>query len=1185
MAANITVRLPWHMNGWNGTVCEDPKGNTYCSGRHSYPGDAISHSKNVEYEIKCAGEHSSKLDIPPPCALSCNAFGSESIRCLHNPPEWFNGAQGVWADVPPYTVNIWPYEQMYTDEVIATAAKGRSYNHDTRRKLSKEYFDKLTPNETVLVYYSNYSNPFSDEEKQRYIVVGIARLNEPVGKEQFFENVSDENKRDYANGLVWQRSLTSAYPEQGMRIPYDLYYENQKILDNIIIEPDNPRAFKYATREISDDDLITLVERFIGVADYLTEINDTSQNWDLRKQWLTELLSDLWKNRGAYPGFPQVLNYLDRAELAKRYLAETRTNGSVSAYEAIKAELLGDPKMKRTIALKGKDKECLLLDIIPRFNLTKEQIAALIDKGGADNGIVVSAKEIAENPYLLCEQYIGNNQDDVISFYQIDNGALPSPEYGVEKMSDADSAERFRALCVDALRWDNTHTFTPSERILDLVNHRVSKMRDWRQNAFADVYFEVDRETLAKAITFRTDEKSDRLYLYLNEVYEDERLVESTLKNLATRADILLKQPVTADKFKDTLFEGASPLVRIPEYSEAIQKQAEVCAEVFRKGLCVISGAAGTGKTSLVSRIIEKIKQTEGAGVSIKLLAPTGKAAERIREKTGQTATTIHSLIASGGWLNDNVSFKRSGGKQDKDVNTVIIDETSMVDLSLLATLFRAIHWNNVKRLILVGDPNQLPPIGRGKVFSDTIEWLRNDYPENVGELKHNIRQMENRINNRGTGIVDLAEILIQEKQNDIPKSAREEVLRKIQEGDVVDKDLTVRYWQNVDDLDELLRLELMQDLGVGKEPEKLPEYWMNACKLPNSQDRNPSFFQILSPFRGDEHGTDRLNATLQKLLNGGWSSKFTLDTITLFDKVIQFINRPRSRPIYAYNWETSKNEWIEVFNGDMGFAYLHPFDKSKLRYMNRLEHFNVKFKGKSNFSVGYGTGLGKNDRGWYIKEPPIDNLELAYAISVHKSQGSEFGTVYLILPKRKSSTLSMELLYTAVTRAKGKLVLFIQEDISALSCLTKIERSAVRRINSSVFKFEPLPEQLSYLPSYYEEYKVISTLEDYFVRSKSEALIANTLHLTELDFSYEKPLFAPDGTMYLPDFTVTFQGNDYYWEHWGLLDKERYAAQTEVKKKWYEKHFPGRLIETNEGNDISTQIKRVCTDSFGITL
>ncbi|GHV41656.1 hypothetical protein FACS1894187_23530 [Synergistales bacterium] len=667
------------------------------------------------------------------------------------------------------------------------------------------------------------------------------------------------------------------------------------------------------------------------------------------------------------------------------------------------------------------------------------------------------------------------------------------------------------------------------------------------------------------------NEQYERLYLYLNDVFEDERLVESTLKALAARADIQLKQPVTAEKFYELLFDNSSKLASVPEYKEAIKKQSEVCAEVFRKGLCVISGAAGTGKTFLVSKIIDKIKQTEGVGVSIKLLAPTGKAAERIREKSRQQATTIHSLIASGGWLNDNMTFKRTGGVQDKNVNTVIIDETSMVDLSLLATLFRAIHWNNVKRLILVGDPNQLPPIGRSKVFSDTIEWLHDKYPENVGKLKHNIRQMENRVNNHGTGIVDLADILIQEKQNtdEISKSQREETLRKIQEGDGSYKDLSVHYWKTAEDLDELIRIELMNDLEAVDDGTNLSKRWSEICKLSDSQEKNPSFLQVLSPFRGDDYGTDRLNSTLQTLLNGDWAEKFTLDTITLFDKVIQFVNRPKSNPIFAYNWGTRKNEQIEIFNGDMGFVCPHgfDFDKNKFRYMNRLEHFSVKFKGKEQYSVGYGSNLGKTDKNWWLREEkPLNNLELAYAISVHKSQGSEFRTVYLVLPKRKSSTLSMELLYTAVTRAQRKLVLFIQEDISSLSCLTKIERSAVRRINSSVFKFVPLPEQLSYLSGYYEEYKVIATLENYFVRSKSEALIANALHSSGLDFSYEKPLFAPDGTMYFPDFTVTFQGNEYYWEHWGLLDKSEYKAHTEHKIEWYNKYFPVRLIESFEG-------------------
>jgi hypothetical protein len=304
MAVNITVRLPWHMNGWNGTVCKDPKANTYCSGRHSYPGDTIAKAKQEDYEIRNAGKHCAQLEEPPPCALSCNVFGNETMRCYHKPPEWFDDAKGIWTEVPPYTTYIWPYEQMYGEEATSNTTPGYTYNNDARREQAQKYFAQLISEESILVYYANYSNPFSDEEKQRYIVVGIARLCQPVGKELFFENVSERIAKNYAGGLVWQRSLTSAYQEQGMRIPYELYYETPEVLDNIIIEPDNPRAFKYATREISDDDLITLVERLIGVADYLAELGDKSQNWQLRKQWLVGLLSDLWQNRGAYPGFP-----------------------------------------------------------------------------------------------------------------------------------------------------------------------------------------------------------------------------------------------------------------------------------------------------------------------------------------------------------------------------------------------------------------------------------------------------------------------------------------------------------------------------------------------------------------------------------------------------------------------------------------------------------------------------------------------------------------------------------------------------------------------------------------------------------------------------------------------------------------------------------------------------------------
>lgn len=1179
MAINISIRLPWHADGWNGHVCSDPVANVYCGGRHSYPGDMIGKKKDSEAEVLFSGKPCSALTTPPPCALSCNTFGSEQMHCIIDPPSWFKSATPKRIEIPQSTVCIWNYEGMYTDEVTDAGKDGHKYDNDGRKANADKYFSKLTAGSSLLVYYVNYSNPFSDDEVQRYVVAGISRLKEPVGEPLFYDNVSDDEKKYYANGLVWQRTLTSAYPDEGFHIPYVKYMDNPEILEKILFVPDNSRLFKYATREIPDDDMVIIVENFIGIVDVLIEIGDTAQNWQLRKAWLIGLFNELWKQRGAYPGFPQILQYLKQHELAEEYRRESGKGNSVKAYSTIKNQLLSNPIVNRTIKLKGKDKADLLLNLLPRFNLTEKQIESLIDTNGEQNGIMSSSTKIMANPYILCEQYIGYDADDIITFYQIDNGALPSPEYGIEPLTTANSAERFRALCVDALKWDNTNSFTPTDRALNLVNDRGSKMRDWRQNIFSETYFEVDEELLAGAITMKKDTK-DKHYLYLNEVYEDELLINEILSGLADRPEIRLTQPVTAEHFRKTLFKADSKLSIEEEYLNAIQQQSEVCAELFRKSLCVISGAAGTGKTTLIKSIIQQIKRTDGEGVSIKLLAPTGKAAERIRDKTGYHATTIHSLLASNGWLNNNLSFKRNNGSLEKEVSTIIIDETSMVDLGLLATLFRAIKWSNVKRLILVGDPNQLPPIGRGKVFSDTIAWLNENYPKSLGQLQFNVRQMLNRVTDTGNGIVDLADILIQEKQSvdGISKAQREDILRRVQEGGDVDKDLRAYYWNSIDDLSMLLTKELISDLKDESGGADLPKSWMQACSIPDRYDKNPSYLQVLSPFRSETFGTENLNKNLQSLLNGQNANRAQIDGIALYDKVIQFINRPKSRPISAYNFETSASCGVEIFNGDMGFVYPNHLDKGKWR--QALQRFVVKFKGKEHLAVNY----GRNEyKGRVFNEKPLDNLELAYAISVHKAQGSEFDIVYMVLPKKKSMTLSMELLYTAVTRAQCKLVLFIENDISTLQSLTKIERSAVRRINSSVFRFEPLPQELSYLPGWYEEYKVIATLEEYFVRSKSEALIANALYTIDLDYSYEKPLFAPDGSMYLPDFTITFQGEDYYWEHLGLLDQTKYAAKWEKKKQWYERNSPGKLITSIEGNNISIQIKENCAKNFGI--
>ena len=181
---------------------------------------------------------------------------------------------------------------------------------------------------------------------------------------------------------------------------------------------------------------------------------------------------------------------------------------------------------------------------------------------------------------------------------------------------------------------------------------------------------------------------------------------------------------------------------------------------------------------------------------------------------------------------------------------------------------------------------------------------------------------------------------------------------------------------------------------------------------------------------------------------------------------------------------------------------------------------------------------------------------------------------------------MSMELLYTAVTRAQKHLTIFAQEDVTTFIELSKIEKSNIRKINSSIFEFEPLPDLLFALSSnWYEDQKVIATLSKYFVRSKSEMNIANILQLKNIPFEYEVPKFAPNGSMYLPDFTIRWQGTEYFWEHVGRLDLPEYKNHWETKQKWYEEHFPGQLLVTYEGPDQTKQIAEILKTTFKITM
>jgi len=1184
MTNHVSARVAWHMDGWNGHICRNPAANTYCVGQHSYPSVVIAENRNLEWEQANSGRCCSELkDGIPPCIYSINAFGTKQLTAFSDPPKFFRDEtwQRLW-DLPPATICTWPYEEMYD--------QGERKETKERLEGARNHFAKIKKDHSLVFYYANYSNPFCQEDAQFYVVVGVSRVKK-VGEILHYENCSARTIERYG-GIVWQCNLTSHYPDQGFRIPYHLYMDKPEVLDKLLFIPSNPRNFKYASRIISDDDALDLVERFLEIVAILKDMGDTSENWSLRIEWLQGLIGELWKSRGLYPGLPKIMDYLGFEEAIKFIKDQTDTPGDeqrikdtlFSYLDEHSSAIPGLPltgekarKVLRQWRLKSGEEKRLLRDLLPRFDLPVEQIKNIMSPDRAGYNIDASFIEIAKNPFILSEQYIGSGPDDVITFNKIDHGVFPSPELGGEFLADIDDGRRLRALCVEQLRKEQKDTFVAASQIIHAANHHLSFQREWKRHQFSEQYLEVEKDLLAGALKVREEE--GRKYLYLKSVFEDERSIEKQIRSLANRADIHFKMPLTEGHWYSYLYNESSPLAEQnpKQYEEAIRGQVEVCQQIFVRPVCVLSGAAGTGKTTVIRALIQGIEKAHGTGTSFQLLAPTGKAADRLREATGKDAATIHSFLAQHHWLNANMTYKRSGDIKEDRFETYIVDEASMLDLELIAALFRAINWASVRRLIFVGDPNQLPPIGRGRVFADIIDWLQEHNPESVGLLTTNIRQMENRLKEEGTSVLDLASLYVRTKQTsekeDAIKSRAEDILRRVQEGGDIDRDLRIIYWKDTDELAQKLTDAMVADMekDTGKAFNASRPYDLWKAAFQQNGGMRPEYQQVISPYRGEQFGVDHINKVLQKHARGQMLDRGTLAGVTLFDKVIQVINRAKSTSVYGYNMNTKKNEKLEVYNGELGFVNPHAFDKDNwYKSYFRLGRFQVTFSRKAHFRVEYTS-----------EQQVKENLELAYAISVHKSQGSEFERVYFILPKDKAALLSRELFYTGVTRATRHCTILIQEDISPLLSMRRPEKSHLVGINASLFSFHPVSDEMRTMREWYIEGKIHQTLADIMVRSKSEVIIANMLAEREIPFRYEVPLYALDGTFYLPDFTITWAGEAWYWEHLGRLDNDEYRNHWETKKAWYDKFFPGSLVTTQESGALSKEAEALIEKHF----
>lgn len=549
---------------------------------------------------------------------------------------------------------------------------------------------------------------------------------------------------------------------------------------------------------------------------------------------------------------------------------------------------------------------------LERFGMTTHECLEAYKLYGANAVDMIKA-----NPYALCSDIVGMGFEraDAIA------SALPEPP---------DRAYRVSAGIVHVVKYNlnNGHTCVPRKKLI----------------APSSGLLEADEDTIEAAIDALVE--SGRLisqmmngkeFLFLPQIYSAEKLA-------AQRILVMTKFPPAG---RVTVEEDIEKIEK-EENIHYESKQREAILTAANKGILILTGGPGTGKTTALNGIL---KLFELDGIDVALTAPTGRAAKRMSEITGKEAKTIHRLLEVEWDKHDRPYFSRNA-RNPISAGAVIVDELSMVDISLFASLLDALPLGC--RLIMVGDSDQLPAVGAGSVLHDLI--LSGVLP--VVELKEVFRQaMQSRIVTNAHKIVSGQMPELHDKNNDFFFMKR---------NSAYDTAATVA--------------ELC------------------TVRLPKAYSYSPiNDIQVLCPSRKGETGTVSLNKRLQAVINPPSPEKKELQSGSRIfregDKVMQIKNN------YNIIWTKDSEEGTGVFNGDIG---------------------TVKKIDKANGCLA----VWFDDKEAVYSTDNLQELEHAYAITVHKSQGNEFNAVVIPVMGVVPQLCYRNLLYTAVTRAKKLMVM-----------------------------------------------------------------------------------------------------------------------------------------------------------------
>jgi len=1231
---HISIRVPWHDAGWDGTVCRHPIGNRSCMVLGN-----IQDNKDDDAEARAAGKLWTDLERPqlPPCITERAGFMAPfpyTRFANHAYARMGKSSHAHFTETAyrhaPYSAAAIPFRWMLREQSVLKAEQHHITGYDHEREaradeligfkaawvqvkenqisLLDTFFSAVEP-ETSLCFFYAKQTPLSEDPRRVIVGVGrVAELGQPV--EYAYSRPGE------LTSMLWERDVIhSIRPDMrdGFLLPYHQLLE--AAIEDPTIElpkyvahaPDDAfDNFSYVSEHVDHDQAIAAL---LNCAESLREAAKILPgDWDTPLAWIDARLNELWQLRGPHPGLGSALTAygIEHGTFLAYELAREATSNedlwpSVELLFANPAMLghewqrrLGTtlPAMWRTLP----DERKALLKLLSRFNISAEQATRFFRENvRRDVGIAVSDAELLANPYLFYE--LDRVSANPILFGTVDRGIFPDPVVREvhplpepTAVNDASDVRRARALMVHVLEAAAAegHTVRSRDQVIKAISDLQLKpecpmsydLLPLVEERFDDVVTRVAMadEEPAYQLGWLT-EMGHRIAGLVNARASGKRhVVNADWRRLL---DDELKEPVKPGDLAE---------------ERARQEKAAALAELAEARFSVLVGPAGTGKTTMLKVLCSHPTIRDGG---ILLLAPTGKARVQIERRTGRKAQTIAQFLVRRKQYDPNTGRHTLSTRAPENAyRTVIIDESSMLTEDQLAATLSAFERAPVDRIILVGDPRQLPPIGAGRPFVDIITRLRQGdssdaFPRvssGYGELTIIRRMREDddaATPYSGAGVSKLTTIS-RSRAEDGDRQRDDVLLAQWFSGQALDPgadeiwnrvaseegsdNLRFVKWKDASTLHDTLIDTLVEELELsgrddirgfelklgGNASGDYMYYNLGAAK-------NVDAWQILTPVNLRAHGVDEINRAIQrhfrgKTLDYARSRNRRIpepagpDTVVYGDKVINIENKRRDSV-----WP-KENAFGYVANGEIGLVI------GRTGWKNRSKPDNLWVEFSS--QPGHGYDFYKSEFGDEGSHP----LRLAYALTIHKAQGSEFGKTFLVLPD-PLPMMSRELLYTALTRQQHKVIILHQGDLIELKRFDGIEFSETARRQTNLFA---PPKIVRIGDAFLEDALIHRTISGIAVRSKSEVIIANGLDSHGLSYAYEQPLRYGDGGVWYPDFTIEDfdRGTTVYWEHLGLLHDPAYQARWERKLDWYRAHgiLPREEGEGPQGMLVTTR-------------